>query len=78
VEDSTQYLTDDDALAIAHYLKSLPAQKPAGRYDPHARPDPSTRNANRVDPPQTLGPRVYTSFCARCHGSEGMGVTEVF
>lgn len=78
VEDSTQYLTDDDALAIAHYLKSLPAQKPAGRYDPHARPDPSTRNGNRVDPPQTLGARVYTSFCARCHGSEGMGVTEVF
>ncbi|MDR6470484.1 mono/diheme cytochrome c family protein [Paraburkholderia graminis] len=78
VEDSTQYLTDDDALAMAHYLKSLPAQKPSGRYDPHAQPDLPTRNGNRIDAPQSVGARVYVSFCAQCHGAEGAGVPNVF
>ncbi|CAH2925656.1 MAG: Putative diheme cytochrome c-553 [uncultured Paraburkholderia sp.] len=78
VEDSTQYLTDEDALAMARYLKSLPAQKPSGGYEPHAEPDLPTRNGNRVDAPQAVGARVYISFCAQCHGVEGAGVPNVF
>ncbi|MFM0204910.1 cytochrome c [Paraburkholderia fungorum] len=78
VEDSTQYLTDSDALAIAHYLKSLPAQKPSGRYDPGALPDLATRNGNHIDSPQSVGARVYVSFCAQCHGPGGAGVPNVF
>ncbi|CAH2895518.1 MAG: Putative diheme cytochrome c-553 [uncultured Paraburkholderia sp.] len=78
VEDSTQYLTDEDALAMAHYLKSLPAQKPSGSYEPHAQPDLPSRNGNRVDAPQSVGARVYISFCARCHGVQGAGVPNVF
>jgi mono/diheme cytochrome c family protein len=78
VEDSTQYLTDEDALAMAHYLKSLPAQKLSGRYNPVAQPDLPTRNGNRVDAPQSVGARVYSSFCAQCHGVEGAGVPNVF
>ncbi|CAH2936746.1 MAG: Putative diheme cytochrome c-553 [uncultured Paraburkholderia sp.] len=78
VEDSTQYLTDEDAIAMARYLKSLPGQKPSGGYEPHAEPDLPTRNGNRVDAPQAVGARVYISFCAQCHGVEGTGVPNVF
>ena len=37
-----------------------------------------TRNGNRVDEPQSVGARVYVSFCAQCHGVEGAGVPNVF
>jgi mono/diheme cytochrome c family protein len=78
VEDSTQYLNDDDLAAIAHYLKSLPAQSPygtwtAGNDDPH-----SPANGNHRFGEMTPGRSVYESFCARCHGNDGAGVQHVF
>jgi cytochrome c len=44
VEDSTQYLTDDDARAMAHYLKSL---------TPQSRPDATIRTRSRICPRAT-------------------------
>ncbi len=61
VENSSQYMTDADRLAIAHYLKSLPA----------------TRRAPPVTPPvagrERPGAGIYASACARCHGLSGQG-----
>ena len=36
VEESTQYMNDDDLNAIAHYLKSLPPQRVSGAYAPQS------------------------------------------
>jgi mono/diheme cytochrome c family protein len=78
IEDSTQYLTDDDLLAIAHYLKSLPPRQPSGTYAPDATPAQSNANGNRVPQSQSIGFTVYRSLCARCHGDDGRGVPNVF
>ena len=63
VEVSTQYLTDSDRTAIAHYLKSLPA---AGLPIVPA-PNDTARQA------EWPGAGVYASGCAGCHGTTGQG-----
>ncbi len=61
VENSSQYMTDADRLAIAHYLKSLPATRKA--------PPVPAPVATRERP----GAGLYASSCARCHGLDGRG-----
>jgi len=77
IEDSTQYLTDADLLAIAHYLKSLPPQQASGTYAPATQPARAPSNGNRVADAQSVGYVVYRSFCARCHGDDGQGLRNV-
>ena len=60
INNSTQYLTDDDLGAIAAYLKSLPAMT-------GAKPGPSSAT------PQTAGGRLYQQQCATCHLADGTG-----
>lgn len=65
VQHSTQYMTDDDRAAIAHYLKSLPAvqEEPtvsARAYTPSV--DANNRNRARTE---------YEEFCVTCHRSDG-------
>jgi mono/diheme cytochrome c family protein len=65
VYNSLQYLTDEDAMAMAEYLKSLPPRD----SDP---PPPS--QARLVDPSvMELGRKTYEMQCAVCHGDEGEG-----
>jgi alcohol dehydrogenase (quinone), cytochrome c subunit len=79
IENSSQYLTNDDARAVAHYLKTLPSgQQKSGRYDPARQSTLPVANGNRVPARDAVGAAVYTSFCARCHGAGGEGVTHVF
>ena len=78
VEDSTQYLTDQDLAAIAHYLKGLPAQRPSGTWTPGRDEPHSPTNGNRIAAALTPGEDVYRSFCARCHRDDGSGVPNVF
>jgi len=65
VYNSLQYLTDDDAAAMAIYLKSLPKRD--------AEPPPSSQA--RLVSPEVLetGRKVYETQCAMCHGAEGKG-----
>jgi mono/diheme cytochrome c family protein len=74
IEDSTQYLSDTDLLAIAHYLKSLPVRQPSGTFAPADQSARTSANGNHVAEPQSLGYVVYQSFCAKCHGDDGKGV----
>lgn len=78
IEDSTQYLSDADLLAIAHYLKRLPPRQPSGTYAPVTQPARAAANGNRVADSQSVGYIVYRSFCAKCHGEDGKGVPMVF
>ena len=65
VYDSLQYLTDDDAEAMAVYLKALP------KRDSEVAP---TLQARLVDPAvMELGRTTYAKQCAVCHGDEGKG-----
>ncbi|MFP5391996.1 MAG: c-type cytochrome [Gammaproteobacteria bacterium] len=65
VYNSLQYLTDEDARAMAVYLKSLPQK------DTEA---PPTSQARLVAPEvMETGRRVYSAQCAMCHGDEGRG-----
>lgn len=65
VYNSLQYLTDEDAMAMAVYLKSLPPRD--------SEPLPPSQ-ARLVDPSvMELGRKTYEQQCAMCHGDEGEG-----
>jgi mono/diheme cytochrome c family protein len=78
VEDSTQYLSGDDLLAIGRYLKSLPPHDQSGTYAPQDDVARKPLNGGRVPDTLSVGFNVYRSFCAQCHGDEGKGVPHVF
>jgi mono/diheme cytochrome c family protein len=68
---STQYLSDDDNAAIAHYLKSLSPAHP----DTHANwsyngATEVALNASQFNAPGSL---EYVQYCAGCHGRDGKG-----
>ncbi|MGE0310734.1 MAG: c-type cytochrome [Lautropia sp.] len=65
VHGSLQYATEDDALALASWLRSLPPASPAGRRE--RAPTPVSPAA------MALGERVYGEHCADCHGRNGQG-----
>jgi mono/diheme cytochrome c family protein len=73
VEDSTQYLDDQDLLAIASYLKSLPANGNGGTYDARSRAAQQSVAALRTGDDERPGAGLYQSACARCHKSDGAG-----
>ncbi|MFO1177480.1 MAG: c-type cytochrome [Ottowia sp.] len=64
VRHGTQYLSDEDAAAMATYLKALPqAAAPAAPAAP------------RTPSPLALaGARLYDKHCAQCHGAQGQGM----
>lgn len=65
VYNSLQYMSDDDARAMAVYLKSLPPRDSA---------PPPTSQERLVDPAvMELGRKTYARQCATCHGDEGKG-----
>ena len=70
VYNSLQYLSDEDAQAMAVYLKALPER------DPEPLP---TSQARLVDPTVLeLGGKIYGVQCAVCHGAEGNGQTPAY
>lgn len=65
VYNSLQYLSDDDARAMAVYLKALPQKDTS---------PPPTSQARLVNPEtMELGRKTYVAQCAMCHGDEGKG-----
>lgn len=68
VAGSTQHMSDDDLHAIASYLRTLPAR-------PLPVQEPAPFNADAM---VQQGEKVYTQYCADCHGKDGMGVAGVY
>jgi len=64
VTNSTQHMTDDDLMAIAGYLKSLPGSD-ATKPQPLA----ATETAMKQ------GANVYSANCSACHNSDGKGIS---
>jgi mono/diheme cytochrome c family protein len=73
IEDSTQYLNDDDLAAIAVYLKSLPARESAGAYAPRSFAAEISAQSIRTGEPARPGAGIYLSYCAKCHHADGQG-----
>jgi mono/diheme cytochrome c family protein len=70
VYNSLQYLTDEDAKAMAIYLQSLP---------PRDSEPPPPSQARLVEPSvMELGRKIYARQCAVCHGDEGEGYAPAF
>lgn len=76
IQHSMQHLTDADRLAIASYLKTLPAAKQQAAT---AKPVSSntTQQLSNMDV-STQGARTYIDNCMACHRSDGRGYAEVF
>lgn len=65
VFNSLQYMTDEDAKAMAVYLKALPQKDSSS---------PPTSQARLVSPEtMELGRKTYVAQCAMCHGEDGRG-----
>jgi mono/diheme cytochrome c family protein len=67
VYNSLQYMTDEDAHAMAVYLKSLGQGNP---LDASAAPVPPAESSLLM----SLGKSVYDGQCASCHGPAGRGM----
>lgn len=75
VNDSLQYLSDDDLRAIAHYLKTLPA---ANSNDQPFVYDDKTAQALFSGDVSQRGAQVFVDNCAACHRTTGKGYEQTF
>ena len=82
VDKSTQFLTDQDLMAIAEYLKSLPPSKNEGQAnadtDIQASDNSSATRELRAGTTGLRGARVYMDNCNACHRSDGSGAQRTF
>jgi mono/diheme cytochrome c family protein len=76
VRDSTQYMTDQDAAAIATYLKSL-SLAPEDHRATFAANDATIRTFMAGDE-RSAGGRIYMDSCAACHRPSGGGERVAF
>lgn len=74
IEHSTQYMSDADLAAMAHFLKSLPAarQEQAVTYDE------ATHKALYSGQASAPGAQLYIDNCATCHRTDGHGYGQVY
>lgn len=75
IANSTQYLTEEDALAIAAYLKSF---SPAKASAPPVVASASSGNALREGRIESAGAQLYLNNCNACHRSDGTGAMRAF
>jgi len=66
VTNSTQHMTNDDLLAIAAYLQSLPGST-------QTKPQPLTATEQAMK----QGANVYSANCSACHNSDGKGINQL-
>ena len=79
---STQYLTDQDLIAIAEYLKLLPPSDYNGQVGTDSAIQTSAVSAAtralRAGDTGMPGSRVYLDNCNACHRSDGSGADRIF
>ena len=73
IEDSGQYMSDDDLKAIAIYLKMLPPRQKSGHVDTNPARNDATVHVLRTGSVEYPGAGIYNAFCARCHQAHGRG-----
>ena len=82
VGKSTQYLSDQDLMAIAEYLKSLPPSNNEGQGNAdsamQATDSSAATRALRAGETGMRGSNVYLDNCNACHRSDGSGAIRIF
>lgn len=83
VAKSTQYLTDEDLMAIAEYLKSLPPSNNSegqGYANSHIQVAANSEATRALAAGDTgmRGSRIYLDNCNACHRSDGSGAKRTF
>jgi len=82
VAKSAQYLTDQDLMTIAEYLKSLPSSNDEGQSNADSAMQASTAfaatRALSAGDTGMRGSRVYLDNCNACHRSDGSGAKRTF
>jgi len=82
VGKSTQFLTDQDLMAIAEYLKSLPPSTNDGLDNPNkalqANDASAATRTLRAGDTGIRGALVYLDNCSACHLSDGTGARRTF
>jgi len=82
VAKSTQYLNEQDLMAIAEYLKSLPPSNDEGpgNADSATQASASSAATRALSAGDTgmRGSRVYLDNCNACHRSDGSGAKQTF
>lgn len=73
IENSMQFMQDDDLHAIAHYLKSLSAQGEHATYRPGTPAVALASSAILTGRTERPGVGLYLSACAKCHKASGRG-----
>jgi mono/diheme cytochrome c family protein len=73
VEDSGQYMSEEDRLAIATYLKSFVPRAPSGFASQERQAQQQTIEVLRTGSIEVPGAGLYSGMCARCHGIDGQG-----
>jgi mono/diheme cytochrome c family protein len=77
VEDSTQYLTDEDLRSIGIYLRSLPPvaggeTRPRDQWGQPAHDDVTALRGAKIT--SVNGAQLFIANCATCHNWSGEGV----
>jgi mono/diheme cytochrome c family protein len=81
---STQYLSDDDRLAMATYLRSsqrpsaVPALQQPASGATNDRPVPGSGSKLAAGYGRPAGAGVYETMCKSCHGDQGQGVPDAY
>jgi mono/diheme cytochrome c family protein len=75
IQHSGQHFTDTDLLAIAQYLKSLPATEDAAEL---FKASDETATTLRAGGQPNRGSELYVDNCAACHRTDGQGASGVF
>lgn len=76
VEDSTQYMTDDDLYAMSVYLKTL-SPAPGKEVTLPVKEDVTTQKLLDGDY-DSRGAILYAEYCQICHRADGKGVPRIF
>ena len=69
VERSLQHVSEPDVIAMATYLKSLPATKAEVREE---------LKGPKVDQVVAQGKKLYETHCVDCHGADGKGLAPAY
>ncbi len=77
VRDSTQYLTPEDNMAIASFLKKIGSSEPSPAKTAGAVTQ-TEQLLSSAKPDMPLGARLYLDNCGACHLVNGKGAPEIF
>lgn len=75
IEHSLQYLNDEDAIAMARYIKSL---TPFNEKNPPFKEDKTVAQALWKGDDSKPGAALYVDNCAACHKTDGSGYDRFF